>query len=148
MPVSSSPNGGVFLHLWFDSAKLWFISFDKSSLIWLWCAFIYQQQLQPLFSDLHSIYWCNWCYTCHSKLLKQYQRNWYHKMLIDADWMSNVNKVKPLSERTSGVLQHWMINDDGFDSVGKNLCYIGVIVNLCFIGAAWWWWWFWKPFKS
>ena len=30
------------------------------------------------------------CYKCHSKSLKQYQCNWCHKMLINADWMSNV----------------------------------------------------------
>ena len=42
------------------------------------------------FSDFHSVHWCNWCYKCHSKLLKQYQCNWCHKMLIDANWMFNV----------------------------------------------------------
>ena len=42
------------------------------------------------FSDFHSVQWCNWCYKCHSKSLKQYQCNWCHMMQIDADWMSNV----------------------------------------------------------
>ena len=34
------------------------------------------------FSDFLSVHWCNWCYKCHSKSLKQYQCNWCHKMLI------------------------------------------------------------------
>ena len=41
------------------------------------------------FSDFHSVLWCNWCYKCHSKSLKQYQCNWCHRMLIECE-CSNV----------------------------------------------------------
>ena len=34
----------------------------------------------PAFSDFHSVPWCNWCYECHSKSLKQYQCNRCHKI--------------------------------------------------------------------
>ena len=37
---------------------------------------------QPTFSDFHSVPWCNQCYKCHSKSLKQYQCNQCHNMLI------------------------------------------------------------------
>ena len=43
----------------------------------------YISMAAPTFSDFHSVSWCNWCYKCHSKSLKQYQCNWCHKMLIE-----------------------------------------------------------------
>ena len=47
-----------------------------------------------IFSDFHSVHWCNWCYKYHFRSLKQYQCDWYHKMLINADWMLNVQMSK------------------------------------------------------
>ena len=66
---------------------------------------MYPQRQQATFADFHSVHWCNSCYKCHSKLFQQYQCNWCHKMLLMLIEypMSNVNKVKLLSERTSGV---------------------------------------------
>ena len=72
---------------WVGNNRASFVSSDRSS-----------------YSDVVLLYICSsghffrfsirplmqWCY----KSLKQYQCNWSHKMLIDADWMSNVQMFK------------------------------------------------------
>ena len=48
------------------------------------------------FLNFQLVHWCNWCYKCRSKLLKQYQYNWCHKswlMLIECQ-MFNVPMFK------------------------------------------------------
>ena len=48
--------------------------------------------IQATISNFHSVPWCNWCYKCHSKSLKQYQCSWYHKILIEC-WILQSSNV-------------------------------------------------------
>ena len=48
------------------------------ALVLMMVYYIYIYISKATFPDFHSVPWCNWCYKCHSKLLKQYHCNWCH----------------------------------------------------------------------
>ena len=64
------------------SGTPWYLLAPTGALIVVTMVFYYisAAAAAATFSDFHSVHWRNWCYKSHSKSLKQYQCNWYHKM--------------------------------------------------------------------
>ena len=66
-----------------------FIPTESNQPFWFFtlCYYISRQLFQIFTQSLMQLMFV---YTCRSKSLKQYQCNWSHKMLFDADWKLNV----------------------------------------------------------
>ena len=79
------------------------------------------------FSDFHSVDWSYWCYKCHSKLLKQYQCIWCHKMQLDCGWMFQCSNV--LMFKWSNVQMFKCSNIKCHMS--KSKCQMSIMLNFC-----------------